>query len=198
MVYSIVHIQASNSMTRLVSNPIFPYYNNGWSLVSEIWMIFHVSNKISHSISWTIFISSWNFLKTWFMKVHPLKILMISHVGSSIKLGMQFALLFWQVHFTCFQIPLCQKSKCTMFNCQVHYVPNATCHFFLSYFFDLIPLWTLRGALSFKLPFRLIFSHIESKLKYFEFKFHVFFISIFINDVDLKPSYSNESLTIKF
>jgi hypothetical protein len=41
----------SDRITKLVSNPMFPYYNHRWSLISEIWMIFHVWNKISHSIS---------------------------------------------------------------------------------------------------------------------------------------------------
>ncbi len=46
-----------------------------------------------------------------------------------------------------------------------------------SLFFYLVGLWSLRGAMvsKFKLPPKLFFEHIESKLTAFDFKFHVFF-----------------------
>jgi hypothetical protein len=56
-------------------------------------------------------------------------------------------------------------------------------------FCDLMGLWSLQGALSkFKLPSKLLFEHIEIKLNFFDFKFHVFWKSTFVNDVDLKAS----------
>jgi hypothetical protein len=62
--------------------------------------------------------------------------------------------------------------------------------FSLSFLLSLsIIFWTydLRVALSkFKLPSKLMFEHIQRKFKGFEFKFHVIFVFIFMNDVDLK------------
>jgi hypothetical protein len=57
----------------------------------------------------------------------------------------------------------------------------------------------LRGVLSkFRWPFEFFFEHIESKLKDFNFKFHVSFAFIFMNDVSLKPSsYWNGSSSMK-
>jgi hypothetical protein len=181
-------------MTRLVSNPMFPYYNHGWSLISEICMIFHVWNKISHTISWTIFIWSWNFLKldSWKYKVQS---------AHEIK-------KFWAVQFLNFfcssetSPPKIQTAPHKFFLDWLGRPPSPFHSFRL---LSLLFLWLdaslnlERGPFiqTFKLPSRLIFSHIESKLRGFEFKFHVFFISTFINDVDLKPSYSNESRTIK-
>lgn len=128
------------------------------SLISEIWMIFHVWNKISHSISWTIFISSWNFLKldSWKYKLQS---------AHEIK-------NFWAVQFLKFfcssetSPPKYQTAPHKFFlDCLGHPLPLfIPSDFFLSHFFDLMPLWTLRGALSFKHSNYFIFSHIESKL----------------------------------
>jgi hypothetical protein len=59
-------------------------------------------------------------------------------------------------------------------------------------------LWSLRGVLSnFKLSSNLFFEHIDRKLKGFHLKFHVFFLSFFMNDVDLKASKWNGSPSMK-
>jgi len=58
-----------------------------------------------------------------------------------------------------------------------------------SFSFDLMALWNFQRALSkFKVFSKWKFEHIECKLKGFEFKFYVFYVSIFMHHVKLKPS----------
>jgi hypothetical protein len=67
-------------------------------------------------------------------------------------------------------------------------LPFPSWAFSLSYFFGLDGSLKLgRSPLKIQST-QLTFEHIKSKLEDFEFKFHVFFISIFMNHVHLKPS----------
>jgi hypothetical protein len=69
-----------------------------------------------------------------------------------------------------------------------HSFPFPSWAFSLSYFFGLDGSLKLgRSPLKIQST-QLTFEHIKSKLEGFEFKFHVFFISIFMNLVHLKPS----------
>lgn len=74
----------------------------------------------------------------------------------------------------------------------------------LPFLLALFNLFLLDGSLKLeRSPFKLqttsnlFFEHIYRKLKGFHLKFHVFFVSFFMNDVDLKPSKWNGSPCMK-
>jgi hypothetical protein len=63
---------------------------------------------------------------------------------------------------------------------------------------NLMGIWRLRGAHSkFKLLTKLFWNILSAKLKGFDFKFHVFFESIFVNEVNLKPPQFDGSPSMK-
>ncbi len=69
---------------------------------------------------------------------------------------------------------------------------------YLNFFFYHMVFWSLKRALSkFKVPSKTSLKHIQSKLKGFEFKFHVSFVSTFMNVVESNPFWWNRSPSMK-
>jgi len=92
----------------------------------------------------------------------------------------------------------CLMPNCFLVCTNIFPLPLFPSFFFIFLFFYHMAFWSLTRAISkFKIPSKISLKHIESKLKGFEFKFHVSLVSTFMNVVESNPFLWNRSPSMK-